>query len=43
MLATVTYSINNHTIGYFVIEYVIESATTGYTKIWYNLRDTEIA
>lgn len=21
----------------------VESATAGYTKIWYNLRDTEIA
>lgn len=31
---SVEYSINNHTIYYFVIEYVIESATTGYTKIW---------
>lgn len=43
MLVSVRYSINNNTIYYFVIEYVIESVTTGYTKIWYNIRDTEIA
>ena len=40
---SIEYSINNHTICCFVIEICVESATTGYTRIWYNIRDTEIA